>query len=136
MTDREIALRKLAIGDIFHARGPEIEEIHGPMSASLICLVTAIDEGTIYARRIHTQDDAQFDRNTGLKWGKARTRIDCVAPLPTEIYQIFLAMDRRYGAAYALIHQGIEVDPRGARWTADERRAHDFLDEHIEANRI
>jgi hypothetical protein len=136
MTDRETALRKLTVGDIFHARGPTISDVHGPISASLICLVTAIDDGAIYARRIHTQDDVQFDRNTGFEVGKPRTRIDCVTQLPPDIHGIFVAMDRRYQAANALVDKGIEVDPREARWTADERRAHGFLNEHIAANSI
>jgi hypothetical protein len=68
--DRETALRNLSVGDIFHARGS------GP--ASLVCLVTAVDDGTIYARRIHTQDDLQFDRTTGVQLGKVHTKIDCV----------------------------------------------------------
>ncbi|HWB50187.1 MAG TPA: hypothetical protein VG651_13835 [Stellaceae bacterium] len=68
--------------------------------------------------------------------GKAHTRIDCVVSLPQEIYAVLLMMDRRYQAAYALIRQGIEVDPREARYTADEKRAHHVLHEHIAANPI
>jgi hypothetical protein len=127
--DCEGALQNLAVGDIFHARNPET-------GASLVCLITGLDDGTIYARRIHTQDDVRFDRNTGLRLGKGHTKIDCVAPLPSDIRDILVQMDQRYQAAYALIRQGIEVDPREARYTPDERRAHDFLDEHIAANLI
>ena len=90
MVDRETALRKVAVGDIFHARSSN--------RASLTCLVTAIDEGVIRARRIHTQDDVQFDRNTGFELGKAHTRIDCVAPLPPEVHTIFVEFDKRYQA--------------------------------------
>ena len=43
MTDRASALRKLAVGDIFHARNPQT-------NASLVCIVTAVDEATIYAK--------------------------------------------------------------------------------------
>jgi len=129
MTDRENTLRNVAVGDIFHARNPRT-------GASLVCLVTDLDDGTIYARRIHTQDDVRFDRSTGIKLGKADTRIDCVAPLPSEIYNIFLAMNRRYQDAHALIRQGIEVNPKVARWTPEERRAHGVLDAHISANSI
>jgi hypothetical protein len=126
--DRETALRNLAVGDIFHARSSN--------GASLVCLVTAVDDDAIYARRIHTQDDVRFDRNTGLRSGKGRTKIDCVAPLPSDIRNILTEMDWRYQAAHALIRQGVEIDPREARYTADERRAHDFLDQHIAANPI
>jgi hypothetical protein len=128
MIDRESALQRVAVGDIIHARASN--------RASLVCLVTALDDGTIYARRIHTQDDVQFDRHTGFESGKDHTKIDCVAPLPPEIYDVFLEMDRRYQAAHARIAQGIEVDPKEARWTPEERRAHGLFDEHLEANPI
>lgn len=128
MTDRETALRNLAVGDIFHA--------HSRNGASLVCLVTALDDGTIYARRIHTQDDERFDRITGVECGKEHTKIDCVAPLPPEIYNVFVAMDQRYQDAHERIRQGVEVDLREARHTPDERRAHAVLDEHIAANPI
>jgi|HubBroStandDraft_4_1064222.scaffolds.fasta_scaffold646507_2 hypothetical protein len=128
MPDRERGLQQLAVGDIFHAQSTN--------GASLVCLVTAVDGATIYARRIHTQDDVKFDRNTGFEVGKPHTRIDCVASLPSDIHDIFVQMDRRYQAAHARIRQGIEVDLKEARYTADEKRAHDFLDQHIEANLI
>lgn len=129
MIDRANALQNLTVGDFFHARNPQT-------GASLVCLVTGLNNETIYARRIHTQDDVQFDRSTGRRLGKGDTAIDCVAPLPSEIRGILMQLDRRYQAAHALIRQGIEVDPREARYTADERRAHDVLDAHIAANPI
>jgi len=86
MSNRENALRQLAVGDIFHARGSNGE--------SLVCLVTTIDKGTIHARRIHTQEDHFFDRNTGLECGKDHTKIDCVTPFPPDIHKIFLELDR------------------------------------------
>jgi hypothetical protein len=129
VNNRAGALRNLTVGDIFHARNPKT-------GASLVCLVTAVDDGLIYARRIHTQDEVRFDRNTGLRLGKGVTKIDCVAPLPSDIRATLVQMDQRYQVAYSLIRQGIEVDPREARYTPDERRAHDFLDQHISANPI
>ena len=77
MADRATALQSLAVGDIFHAQSSN--------GASLVCLITAVDNGTIYARRIHTQDDVQFDRSTGFEVGKPHTRIDCIAPFPPDI---------------------------------------------------
>jgi hypothetical protein len=126
--DREAALRSLYTGDIFHARSNN--------GASLICLVTAIDDATIDARRIHTQDDVQFDRKTGFESGKDHTKIDCAAQLPPDIHDIFVRFDRRYQDAHTRLRQGIEVDFKEARQTPDERRAHEFLDRHIEANLI
>lgn len=129
MDDRAAALRNLSVGEIFHARNPET-------GASLICLVTGLDDVTIYARRIHTQDDVRFDRNTGLRLGKGQTKIDCVAPLPPDVHNVLLKFDQRYQNAHALIRQGVEVDLREARYTPDERYANDFLDRHVAENPI
>jgi hypothetical protein len=126
LTDRATGLRGLAVGDIFHARSSN--------GASLVCLVTAIHDRRIDARRIHTQDDLQFDRYTGFEAGKDHTRIDCIAQLPPDIRNVLLNMDRRYQNAYSMIRQGVEVDPEQAKQTPDERRAHDFLHDHIKAN--
>jgi hypothetical protein len=126
--DREAALRSLSAGDIFHARSPN--------GASMVCLVTEVDEGTIYARRIHTQDDEQFDRKTGYECGKDHTKIDCAAPLPPEIYDIFVGLDRRYQAQMELVRKGFEPDMMQARYTPDERHAHGVLDKNIKANPI
>lgn len=130
MTDRETALQKLAVGEIFHARGSN--------GASLVCVVTALDDGTIHARRIHTQDDVQFDRTTGVELGKSHTKIDCITPFPADIHQIFVGMDRRYQAAMEQIRNGVpwEVAIKAARLTPEERRAHRVLDEHIAANPV
>jgi|SRR5215469_16108922 len=126
--DRETALQNLAVGDIFHAQSPN--------GASLVCLVTSVDGDTICARRIHTQDDLQFDRKTGLELDEPHSRIDCAVRLPHAVYNVLVAMNRRYQAAHALISQGIEVDPKEARYTEDERHAHDVLHDHIAANPI
>jgi hypothetical protein len=128
MSDRASALRNLAVGDIFHARSSN--------RASLVCLVTAVDETTIHARRIHTQDDLQFDQNTGLELGKLHTRIDCVAPLPPDIHNLLVEMDRKYQALHALVREGVELDPEQCRLTPDERRANGFNREHVAANPI
>lgn len=128
MADRETALRTLAIGDIFHARAPN--------GASLVCLVTAVDEATIYARRIHTQDDVRFDRGTGMQLGEGGSRIDCIEPLPPDIQEILLGLDRRGQAVAAMFRNGIEPGIEQYRVTPDEKRADRFLSEHIEANPI
>ncbi len=129
MDEKETALGKLAVEDIFHAR-------NSVTRASLTCLVTAVDEATIYARRIHTQEDVQFDRKTGVKRGNVNTKIDCAAPLAPEIYDILVGLDRRYQAQMELVRKGREPDMMQARQTPDERRAHSFLDRHIAANPI
>ncbi|HEU0218316.1 MAG TPA: hypothetical protein VFQ90_16805 [Stellaceae bacterium] len=130
MANHKNSLRNLAAGDIFHARSRN--------GASLVCLVTAVDERAIYARRIHTQDDVQFDRTTGVEQGKPHTKIDCIAPFPADIHQIFVDMDRRHQAAMEQIRNGVpwEVAAKAARLTPEERRAHRVLDEHIAANPV
>jgi hypothetical protein len=128
MTNRERTLRQLAVGDIFHARSTN--------GASLVCLVTGIDEGAIHARRIHTQDNHRFDRNTGFECGKDHTKIDCVAPFSPDIRNIFLELDRKYQAHMATEREGIELDPEQCRLTADEKRANLSINSHVAANPI
>ncbi|HTW53159.1 MAG TPA: hypothetical protein VME45_14805 [Stellaceae bacterium] len=128
MTDRESALRKLAVGDIFHGRSSN--------GASLVCLVTAVDDGTIYARRIHTQDDLKFDRTTGFECGKEHTKIDCATPFPPDIHKIFLEMDRKYGEHTELFRKGLEPEPEQRKLTTEERRANLSINAHVAANPI
>ena len=128
MTDRVAELRKLGLGDMFHSRSPN--------GASLTCLVTAVDDDTISARRITTQDDHQFNRRTGLSLGDDHSRIDCVAPLPPDVYGTLLAMDRRGQEIAALFSNGIRVPNERYRPTLEERRALDLVDEHVAANSI
>jgi len=124
MPDREKALRNLAAGDIFHARSPN--------GASLVCLVTSVSDSKVCARRITTQEDLEFDRQSGIELGPIRSRIDSVAPLPTDIHNIFLEMDRRNGEISRDIKNGfrLEDDPERIKLTADEKRALLFLDSH------
>jgi len=128
MTNRERTLWQLAVGDIFHARSTN--------GASLVCLVTAIDEGTIQARRIHTQDNHSFDRNTGLECGKDRTKIDCATPFPPDIHNFFLGLDRKYQAHMATERAGIELTPDQTKMTSDEKRANLSINPHVAANPI
>lgn len=93
MTPREKALRDIKMGDMFHAEGD-----HG---GSLICLATSITESTIYARTVTHQLEFKFDRRTGV--GKEdlyliEGTIDSVAPVPADIYEALVGLDRRYRA--------------------------------------
>jgi hypothetical protein len=128
MADRVTALSNLAVGDMVHGRSPN--------GASLICLVTAVTASTICARRITTQQDHQFDRETGIELGDVPSRIDCVAPLPPDVYDAFFALDQRYRALLQMERDGIGIDRTQARWTPEERRAFQLLDEHVAANPI
>src|SRR5947209_3884243 len=98
MRDCESGLRGLEIGDLFHARSPN--------GASMVCLVTAVSDTTISARRIHTQDDHQFDRRTGTELGEQNGRIGCVAPLPPEVHDALVAMDQKGQRLAAMFRSG------------------------------
>jgi hypothetical protein len=109
-------------------------QTRSPNGASLVCLVTVLEDDTIYARRIHTQDDERFDRNTGVELGKLHTKIDCVAPFPSDIRNIFMEMDRKYQELMSLVRQGVELTPEQTKMTPDEKRANLSIDRHISAN--
>jgi hypothetical protein len=126
--DRAAALSNLAAGDMFHGRSPN--------RASLICLVTAVTKSTIFARRITTQDDLEFDRQTGISLDDIESRIDCVAPLPPDIIEVFLNLDRKYRAFQELDRTGAEPDLSRYKLTPEEHRALLAIDDHIEANPI
>jgi hypothetical protein len=128
MTDRESMLRQLSVGDIFHARSRN--------GASLVCLVKAVDDGAIHARRIHTQDDVVFDRRTGFEVGKSHTKIDCIAPFPPDIHDIFLEVDRKHRELTALVRQGVELTLDQTKMTSDEKRANLSIDQHVANNPI
>jgi hypothetical protein len=88
MNDREGRLNKLVLGDIFHAQSPN--------GASLICLVTEVTQNNIRARAVTTQNYFVFDRRTGIaECDNFLCTIDSVAPLPIEIHNAFLGLDRK-----------------------------------------
>jgi hypothetical protein len=75
MIDWTRPLTRLLVGDIFHAKCPN--------GASLICLVEAVTDDRIMARRVTTQDNVEFDRRTGTTLGsESPCTIDSIAPLP------------------------------------------------------
>jgi hypothetical protein len=89
MADRKTLLGRLVAGDVFHATGST--------GASLICLVVSITETTIGARRVTTQEHLEFDRQTGVeKCNDRPSRIDSVAPLPLDVLNVILGLDRKY----------------------------------------
>jgi hypothetical protein len=99
-------------------------------------LVTALDDHTIYARRITTQDDMQFDRTTGLEKGRGRGVIDCVEPFPPEIQAAFRGLDRKYQMFAEMRRKGDEPNPEQYKLTPEELHALLSEDEHISANPI
>jgi hypothetical protein len=92
LRDRKDQLARLVVGDIFHAKPSS------PEGASLICLVVSVTESTIHARTVTHQMQTEFDRQTGEGvWGDDRIpcTIDSTAPLPVEIHNVMLGLDRK-----------------------------------------
>ncbi|MCP3391233.1 hypothetical protein NLM27_20825 [Bradyrhizobium sp. CCGB12] len=91
--DHSTALTTLVEGNIFQASFPN--------GASCICLVNSIADDEIRATRITTQEKFVFDRATGaavIGDGLAVCTINSIAPLPAEIHETLLQLDRRYGS--------------------------------------
>ena len=88
MAHREEALRRIAVGDIFHASA-----LNG---ASFVCLTLQVTDNLIMARRVTTQSVHNFDRTTGVEGPEDKPlTIDSVAPLPIDIRDILLSLDRK-----------------------------------------
>jgi len=92
LADRQRALKRISVGDIFHA--------HAPGGPSLICLTMSVTETMIQARNVATQIIYDFDRQTGVAdWyvfsEHTTCTIDSVAPLPADIHEIMLSIDRK-----------------------------------------
>ena len=92
MTQREVALKGIAVGDIFHGRPAG--------RASCLCPALQVGEKTIFARRITTQSVHEFDRSTGVENVDGNPIvIDSVAQPPPDIRDILLGLDRKYREA-------------------------------------
>jgi hypothetical protein len=125
LTDRKLLLGKLAEGDIFHAESPG--------GAKLICLVTSVSETVIEARTVTTQMHFHFDRQTGVgtgKWGDVSViaSISCVAPLPEDIRDVMLGIDRKFKQEHD------PNDPDRFRLNDAEIRALIYVDSHCSSN--
>jgi len=118
MPDRDMAIRNLATGDIFHADGAN--------RASLICLVTSVTETTVQARTLTTQLCLSFNRQTGTAAWDSGT-IDSTAPLPVAVADALLGLDRRYR---------LGTDPDRARLLDAEKRALSFVYHFYRENRL
>lgn len=122
MTEREAVLRKLDVGDIFHAESPS--------GASLICLVTFVSESAIHARTVTTQYRFKFDMRTGeAEWDRNGSVcvIDSVAPLPVEIHNVMLGIDRKYR---------LERDVEKFKLNDAEKKALVFVDSYYAENQL
>ena len=118
MNDRTAVLRRLVVGDIIHAEYPS--------KASLICLIEEVTDDRIKTRRVTTQDHVEFDRNTGaILDDEVPCVIDSVAPLPVEIHNIILGIDRK---------MRLERDPEKFKLTKEEIQAIHFVNSHYPSN--
>lgn len=133
MTDREARLRCIAIGDIFHAsiRGRR----DGP---SYICLALQVRPSAIFARRMTTQSVHWFDRATGLEIDDDQVVIDSVAPLPLDIREVMLGLDRKYlESEYREAEDPNWEPPEGSsRLTEEQKRAFSFIAKFYPANQL
>jgi len=114
---RAVLLSRLAPGDFFHAESPR--------GASLPCLMLAVTDAQIRARRVTTQETLVYDRRTGREVVVAPdevvTVITSVAPLPVEIHDTLLWLDRKNRMA-----RGFD----DAALSKREIKALLFIDEH------
>jgi len=134
-TDRQTALAAIAVGDIFHAEASN--------GASLICLTMSVSEKTIQARNVATQIIYDFDRTTGhADWYVPGTCYDCtidsIAPLPSDIHQIMLGLDRKHRELEYRQSEdpGWTPLPEQLHFTKDEIRGLLFVDNFYEKNPI
>jgi hypothetical protein len=95
------------------------------LGAVAICLVLGVDETAVISRRITSQDRCKFDRATGksVLGGEFFTgTITSVEPLPPDVHNTFLEMDRQF----RLGHRGED----GRKLTASQRAALPFIHDH------
>lgn len=120
MDARSKALRKLAIGDIFHGESPN--------GASLICLVLSVTVIEIHTRTVTTQSQISFDRVTGIATPGGDNipgTIDSVCALPIDIHETMLGIDRKFR---------LETDIEKLKLTEAEIKAFLFIKRHYADN--
>ena len=102
-------LRNLVVGDIIHGNSSR-------NSASLICLVTEVSEEQLFTRRITTQDKINFNVSNGKAIDPddgAVFTIDSVEPLPVDIHNALLRLDR--------VQRLVEQDVKSALSDSDKQ---------------
>jgi hypothetical protein len=116
----------LSVGDIFHADSPN--------GAHLICLTTSVTETTIHARSVTNDQYMEFDRKTGagmVTWRERKTpcTIYSTSPLPEDIHNIILEMDRKTRSAEA--SENWSAQDESKPWlNEEERRALLYVAKH------
>jgi hypothetical protein len=129
MSDRKTLIGNLDVGDIFHAEYPN--------GASCVCRVLSVNDATIHAKRMTTQENLEFDRHTGIERvndGQAQAVINSVTPLPPEIHNVFLALEQKYGQIQPRDWDGPDLER--FKLTEAEKKALLFVGPHYSANRL
>ena len=85
--DLRAKLSLLVPGDII--RG------HDSGGAILICLVEAVGPDRIETRRVTTQGHVTFHVETGEEVGNPESRLDTLEPLPLDVHNALLGLDRK-----------------------------------------
>jgi hypothetical protein len=127
MLDRKSLLARLTVEDIFHAVAPN--------GASCVCRVLSVNDTTIHARRMTTQENLEFDRQTGVEKasdGEALAVINSVAPLPPEIRNVFLAIEQKYREIEP--EDWDDPDLERFKLTEAEKKALRFVGPHYSSN--
>jgi hypothetical protein len=121
VADRKTLLSRLVAGDIVLADGPD--------GARPPCLIYEVTATTIKARAVTTQAHYVFDRETGIgDWRDGRpVTIRSLAPLPVDIHNIILGLDRK---------NRLLLDIEDAALNEDEKNALLFLYDHRVYNQI
>jgi hypothetical protein len=136
MSDRQTSLKKLVVGDFFHASFlPECYS--GP---NLVFLVTAVSDISIRARTATTQWIFQFNRETGeaetIDEGSFISRenetirclIDSIAPLPVDVHNVMLGIDRKFRL------ESSDRNPERIKLNEAEKKALLLLRDHYQNN--
>ena len=139
MSDREIMLKRLVVGDIFHATFPS----ENPGGPSLVCLIESTTATSINSRTVTTQRQFQFDRQTGeaeaIDGKPVLARgddngvciIDSVAPLPVDIHNVMLGIDRKFRLARS---EWFDKSPERFNLDDAEKKAIIFISSYYPAN--
>lgn len=116
---RQELLHQLEPGDIFDAVSDS------GSGAVAICVVLFVEDSALIARRITTQHSCRFNRTTGqsLPGSQFTGTITSVEPLPFDIHNTFLEMDRKYRLGHR--------DTESMKLTEAEKTALLFIVDHF-----
>lgn len=115
-------LSYLVVGDIIFGTWPD--------GGTLLCLITELSGGLIITRRLLSGGTIVFDAETGRKVKPENiSYIASIAPLPLDIYQTFMNLDRRHRLLQKE-EDGLltDVEKKALFWIADYYPANPLID--------